>query len=159
MKRFAILLVFCIVGIMSFAQRYDITSLKSKAEQGDAEAQFTLCHYYAKGIGVNRDNTMALNYLLLAAENNYPEALYELGCCYKDGALGLPVWKEKAKDYLSRACELGYSKATESLGELTKDYKPFRRGIRRSVYKQTISIAPQSQVTSFKSNRSKFMGQ
>lgn len=145
------------MGMTSFAQY--IQSLKSRAEQGDAEAQFALCRCYVIGQGVDCDNNMALNYLLLAAENEYPEALYELGCCYKDGALGLPVWEEKAKEYLFRASELGYTKAKEGLWKLTKEYKPFRKGMRRSVYKQIISVAPQSQTTSYKSNRSKFIGQ
>ena len=154
MKRLTILLVFGMLGVMSYAQDFQL--LKSRAEQGDAEAQFRLCHYY---ISMD-DNVTALNYLLQAAENEYTEALYELGCCYKDGALGLPIWHEKAKEYLFRANELDYGKAKVELDKLTKEYnKPSRRVIRRHVYKQIISVAPQSQLGKYNDNKRQFIKQ
>lgn len=152
MKKLTILLVFGMVGVMSYAQ--NIQLLKSRAEQGDAEAQFRLCCYYVS----MDDNTTALSYLLQAAENEYPEALYELGCCYKEGALGLPVWIEKAKEYLFRANEFGCGKAKVELDKLTKEYnKPSRRVIRRRVYKQIISVAPQSKTNDYKNKKSKLI--
>ena len=147
-------MLFCFVGLMSFAQSDDLQMQKAKAEQGDAEAQFRLCRYHVS----MDDNVTALSYLFQAADNEYPEALYELGCCYKEGALGLPIWNEKAKEYLFRANELGYGKAKVELDKLTKEYnKPSRRVIRRRVYKQVISIAPQSQTMDYQNKRSKFV--
>ncbi len=152
MKKLTLSVVLSIVGMISFAQ--DIHSLESRAEQGDAEAQFGLCRYYVS----MDDNTTAFSYLLQAAENEYPEALYELGCCYKDGALGLPVWNEKAKEYLFRANELGCDKAKVELDKLTEEYnKPSRRVIRSRVYKQIISVAPQSQTIDYKNKKSKLI--
>lgn len=152
MKKISIIVFLFCVTMMSFAQ--DIQLLKSRAEQGDAEAQFRLCRYYVS----MDDDVMALNYLLQAAENEYPEALYELGCCYKDGALGLPVWHEKAKEYLFRANELGYDKAKVELNILTKEYnKPSRRVIRRRVIKQTMAVAPQSKAPNYQSKKSSFI--
>lgn len=154
MKKLTLSVVLSIVGMISFAQ--DIQSLESRAELGDAEAQFRLCRYYVS----MDDNTTAFSYLLQAAENEYPEALYELGCCYKDGALGLPVWNEKAKEYLFRANELGCDKAKAKLDQLTEEYnKPSRKVIRRRVYKQIISVAPQSQQSKFSDKMREFIRQ
>lgn len=157
MKRFVILITFCLVGIFSLAQ--DISLLQLRAEQGDASAQFALCGCYITGHGVEADNSMALGYLIQAAENDYPEALYELGCCYKDGALGLPVWEEKAKEYLFRALELGYSNAEDILDDMTDDYEKQAKRIRRAVYKHIMLVAPQSQQSKYRDNRRRFIRQ
>jgi len=179
MKKFTLLLVLCMLGIMSFAQGYntqnlhnrprpntnqgsfvqDIQSLKSSAEQGDAEAQYTLSYYYTHGVQVKKDTDMAINYLLLAAENEHPKALYMLGCYYHYGSLGLPMWEDKAKECLFRASELGYSDAEKELENLTRDYKPFRKRIRRSVYKQTILVAPQSRQSKYSDKKRDFIRQ
>lgn len=158
MKKFVALFVLCIVGKISFAQSYsDI--LKSKAELEDAKKQYSLYYYYANRNFEESDIGMAVSYLLQAAENEYPEAMYELGCCYKDGALGLPVWPEKAKEYLFRASELGYSAAKEKLDDLTKEYEKDRKRIRRAVCDQIISVAPQSHQSKYKDNKSRFIRQ
>ena len=160
MNKTTILSVLLIISAMSFAQNNDyVSSLKAKAEQGDAEAQFELCNYYAKRNIDASDIDNAVDYLLQAAENDYPEALYELGCCYKDGALGLPVWPEKAKLYLFRASELGYGHAKAALEVMTNDYKIFRRGIRKSVFNQIISVAPQSKSEYYNNYKSRFIQQ
>lgn len=157
MKNYIILLAIFFTGMAAIAQEYDITALKSKAEQGDASAQYALCLRYLNGQGVEANDEIALSYLLQAAENDYPEAVYELGCCYNKGALGLPVWKEKAKDFLFHASELGYEIAKTELQELTKDYKLPRKGIRKAVYKQTISVAPKSLSNDFSNYKTKLL--
>lgn len=158
MKRFVILFVLCIVGMISFAQNYsDI--LKSKEKQGDAKEQYNLYYYYANRNFEESDIGMAVSYLLQAAENEYPEAMYELGCCYKDGALGFPVWPEKAKEYLFRASELGYSAAKEKLDDLTKEYEKDRKRIRRAVCDQIISVAPRFQQDKYSENKKHFLKQ
>lgn len=158
MKKFVVLFVLCIVGKISFAQSYsDI--LKSKAELEDAKKQYSLYYYYANRNFEESDIGVAVSHLLQAAENEYPEALYELGCCYKDGLLGLPVWPEKAKEYLFRASEMGYSAAKEKLYDLTKDYEKDRKRIRRAVCNQIISVAPKSRQGIFDDNKRQFVRQ
>lgn len=157
MKKITLSIAFCLAGMMSFAQ--DISLLKLRAEQGDASAQFALCGCYITGHGVEADNTIALSYLIQAAENDHPEALYELGCCYKDGALGLPVWEEKAKKYLFRAFELGVNDAGDKLEDLTEDYENQAKRVRRAVYNQTILVAPREQYFKFSENKKRLIRQ
>ena len=157
MKRLALLLVLCIMDMATFAQNFQ--ELQTRAEQGDAAAQFELCRCYTIGNGVESNNSIAVGYLLQAAENDYPEALYELGCCYKDGALGLPVWDEKAKEYLFRAFELGYKDAKNKLEELTEEYEKETKKVRRSVYKQTLLVAPREKHFRYSENKTQLIRQ
>ena len=150
MKRLALLIVLCIMGMVSFAQ--DIQELQARAEQGDAEAQFELFRRYANGNGVDVDNTIAVGYLVQAAENDHPEALYELGCCYMDGTMGLPVWKEKAKGYLFRAMELGVGDVNR-LFDLSEGYDWQAKSVRKAVYKQTLLVAPQEKHYKYTENK------
>lgn len=137
MKRLIILAIVIIAGITCYAQKYDITTLKEKAEQGDAKAQYDLYDRYISGITVKKDNDMALYYLCQSADNDYPEALYKLGFYYKIGELGLPVWKEKAYDYLFRAYELGNKSAKSALNDKELNYAVNVREIRKAIKKQT----------------------
>ena len=157
MKSLVVLIILCFLSVVSYAQ--DISSLQLRAEQGDASAQFALCRYYVIGQGVEADDAMALGYLMQAAENDYPEALYELGCCYKDGALGLPVWEEKAKQYIFRAHELGYDGVKEKLEEMTEEYEKQAKGVRRAVYNQTILVAPREQYFKYSENKKRLIRQ
>ena len=157
MKRLTFLIALCVMVMATFAQ--DIQELQALAEKGDASAQFALCGCYITGHGVEADNAIALSYLIQAAENDYPEALYELGCCYKDGTLGLPVWEEKAKEYLFRAFELGYSNAEDILDDLTDNYEKQAKRVRRAVYKQIISVAPNSQYFKYSEKKRRFIRQ
>ena len=157
MKRLTFLIALCIMVMATFAQ--DIQELQALAEQGDASAQFALCGCYITGRGVEADNAIALSYLLQAAENDYPEALFELGCCYKDGALGLPIWEEKAKQYIFRAHELGFGGAKEKLEEMTEEYEKHAKGVRRAVYNQTISVAPRENYFKYSENKKRLIRQ
>ena len=62
--------------------------LQYLAEQGDAEAQFTLSSRYAEGIGVPQDDTEAVKWLRRAAEQGLAEAQLVLGFMYSEGRSG-----------------------------------------------------------------------
>lgn len=154
MKRFAFLITFCIMVMATFAQ--DVQELQVLAEQGDAAAQCQLYCCYVKD-SCNIDEAVA--YLLLSAENDYPAALYWVGCLYIDGKYGFPIWEEKAKEYLFRAYELGYEDAKDKLEELTEEYEKEAKKVRRAVYRQTISVAPREYYFKYSENKRELIRQ
>ena len=62
-----------------------IVELRSKAEQGDAQAQYNLGVLYANGMGVDKDFTKAVELYKKAAEQGYISAQFNLGLCYAFG--------------------------------------------------------------------------
>ena len=67
-----------------------LAEIKSKAEAGDAKAQWSLGQIYEYGRfeygqGVEPDNREAINWYRKAAEQNYPPAQADLGEMYRDG--------------------------------------------------------------------------
>lgn len=154
MKRLAFLMALCIMGLATFAQ--DIQELQALAQQGDAAAQ---CQLYCCYIKESRNIDEAVQYLLLSAENDYPEALYRVGCLYINGKYGFPLWEEKAKEYLFRAYELGYKDAKYKLEELTEEYEKEAKKVRRAVYRQVISVAPREYYFKYSENKRELIRQ
>ena len=66
-------------------EKKNLDDLSSRAEQGDADAQYTLGNNYKTGIGVQRDIFEARRWHLRAAENGHSEAQYEIGYSYEKG--------------------------------------------------------------------------
>ncbi len=57
----------------------------SEAESGDAVAQSKLAFMYAKGIQIEKNEALAVNWFMEAAENNYVNAQYNLALMYAKG--------------------------------------------------------------------------
>ena len=60
-------------GTVLLAQ-VDLDTLCQAAEQGDAEAQYSLGYRYATGVAVSQDNAAASRWLRLAAEQGHAQA-------------------------------------------------------------------------------------
>lgn len=86
-----------IVGMASGAFAQDIESIKLKAAQGDAKAQYNLGIIYDKGYGVPEDDAEAVKWYKKAAEQGDAEAQYSLGFMYYYGD-GVP--KNLIRSYL-----------------------------------------------------------
>ena len=69
------------------AQR-DLAELRSRAETGDAAAQFNLGRLHVTGSGVPQDDHEAARWYRLAAEQGYAPAQHSLGLRY-DAGLGV----------------------------------------------------------------------
>lgn len=87
----------------------------SRAERGDAEAQFHLGQSFYSGIGARQDDNEALRWFRQAASQNHPQALYELGMMHMRGH-GVLQDNEKAHSLLLKSAELGDSEAMNALG-------------------------------------------
>lgn len=85
----------------------EIASLKSKAEKGDADAQYQLGVTYVKGDkGVKKDNKSAIAWLEKAARQNHAGAQLELGGLYSRVSITLRDY-EKSYQWIERAAISG----------------------------------------------------
>ena len=75
---------------------------------------------YYKGRGVEVDYTQALAWVEKATAQDDPEAACTLGTMYYNGAGVTPSWR-RAREYFTRAIELGNSQAMQNMQTLTKE--------------------------------------
>jgi TPR repeat protein len=88
---------------------------KARAEQGDAEAQFSLGFCYDDGRGVAKNYAQAVKWYRQAAEQNYAPAQFNLGYCYANGQ-GVRKNKTEAAEWFRKAAEQNYAPAQSNLG-------------------------------------------
>jgi TPR repeat protein len=81
--------VFCLLAILPFGYAQSITELKSKAEDGDVQAQLVLAKAYDLGEGVPKDEEKAVQWWEKAAEQGDVTAEGNLGTAYGLG-MGVP---------------------------------------------------------------------
>jgi TPR repeat protein len=83
----------------------------SHASAGNPAAQCMISLLYQCGYGVERNLTIAEEWLLKAAKQNYPLAWNNLGTLYAVGGEGLSQGREKSWECYTRAKELGFDGA------------------------------------------------
>ena len=81
--------VFCLLAILPFGYAQSITELRSKAEDGDVQAQLALAKAYHLGEGIEKDEAQAVRWWEKAAEHGDTAAEVNLGSAYSIGA-GVP---------------------------------------------------------------------
>ena len=112
--------IFCIVSICSAlcafsAEKASFDSVKAKAENGDAWAQYDMGTRYNFGKGVPVDMREAVKWYKMAAGNGIPEAQFNLGCCYENGT-GIEKNHTEAFKWCKTAAESGLPAAQYNLG-------------------------------------------
>ena len=90
-------------------------TMRSLAEQGNADAQTDLGFAYAKGLGVTRDDVAARHWFGLAAAQGSAKAQYGMGALLERGRGG-PRSYADALQFYRRAADQGYSPAEAALG-------------------------------------------
>ncbi len=114
MKRLSFILLFSFISaIMTFGA--NISELKNKAEQGNAEAQYSLGVCYRCGDGVEKNLEEAIKWYKKAAEQGYAKAQYNLAVCY-DSEYGVEKNVEEAVKWYRKSAEQGYARAQHNLG-------------------------------------------
>ena len=83
-----------------------ISDLRSKAEQGDAEAQYNLGMLYYEGHGVRQDYATARHWWEQAAAQGTALAQYRLGVLYQKGR-GVPQDDATAREWFEKAAAQG----------------------------------------------------
>ena len=90
-------------------------STRRLALAGDAAAQDNLGRMYAHGHGVPQDQTEAVKWFRLAADQGHVSAQFNLGVSYADG-LGVPQDDVEAVKWFRLAADQGYAAAQARLG-------------------------------------------
>jgi predicted Zn-dependent protease len=100
-------------------QRRLYSSLRAAAEQGDADAQFSLGMMYLEGEGVPQDRAEALRWLRESAERGHASAQYSLGLMYERG-VSVPQDSVEAINWYTKAAAQDYPGAQESIARITE---------------------------------------
>ena len=107
--------VFSLLAILPFGYAQSITELKSRAEDGDVQAQLALAKAYDLGEGVPKDEEKAVQWWEKAAEHGNASAQVSLGGVYSLGA-GVPKTYAAAVRWWKKAAEQGDVTAEGNLG-------------------------------------------
>ncbi len=95
--------------------------LTRAADAGSPEAQFELAKLYERGTGVEQDDKKALELYRAAADQNFADAINDLGFLHYQGGLGLPADPGKALKYFERAADLRHPQAQFNFAALIDD--------------------------------------
>ena len=91
--------------------------IRSAAEAGLAQAQFTLGTMYTHGQGVPQSKAMAREWYHRAAGQDHPEAIYNIGLHYDQG-LEIEQNLATALSFYERASALGHAEAAYNAGHI-----------------------------------------
>ena len=80
-----------------------VSIYQKSAQKGSAQAKFLLAGFYAEGLVVDRDLTIALSLTTQAAEQGFADAEYKLSLCYKNGT-GVDIDPSKAFSSNASCC-------------------------------------------------------
>lgn len=94
--------------------------IQMAAVDGDAIAQDRLGIMYAKGIGVPQNFVRAEKWFVKAANQRYPDALFNLSVLYRVGPNGVEPDEAKAGSYAAQAIAAGYITARCEITELLR---------------------------------------
>ncbi len=95
--------------------------LNRAAEAGSPEAQFELAKLLEAGIGVEPDRDRALELFRAAADQDFADAINDLGFFYYQGSLGLPRDPQRALALFERAADLRHPQAMFNFAALIDD--------------------------------------
>ena len=99
-----------------FVYGQSITELKSKAADGDTQAQLALAKAYHFGEGVPKDEAQAVQWLEKAAEHGDITAQVNLAGAYQ-GGVGVPKNYAAALRWYTKAAEQGNPAAQYNVGQ------------------------------------------
>lgn len=95
--------------------------LTRAADAGSPEAQFELAKLYEKGLGVAQNEARALELYRASADQNFADALNDLGFMYYQGGLGLGRDSDQALRYFERAADQKHPQAMFNFAALIDD--------------------------------------
>ncbi len=110
----------------------DFASVKRRAMEGNASAQYKLATYYAHGKGVRKDLKTAFSWYSKAASNRYVDAYYQVGLCYYKGH-GVKRNYYSAARWFRKGEDCNDPKAMYRLGCMYYDGQGVMRSYRKAV--------------------------
>lgn len=118
----------------AFQRGFYITALNIAtplALQGDASAQTLIAEIYSRGLGVRRDIVKATEWYEKAAEQEVPEALFQLAMILLDGGPELQD-RDRAYQLLERAADAGNRLAQFNYAQMLTRRDPTTAGLKRA---------------------------
>ena len=116
MKNLFVLILFSLVVVLPALAQDETSVLRTKAEQGDKDAQLKLGVMYAEGEIVSKDIVEAVKWFRKAAEQGDADAQFNLGLSYDTGD-GAPKDSVEAVRWYRKAAEQGKADAQFNLGQ------------------------------------------
>lgn len=104
-----------------FDPKAAVDLLKRASDAGSPEAQFELAKLYEQGLGVDPDPALALSLYRKAADQDYADAINDLGFLYYQGGLGLQPDQKAALKLFERAADLRHPQALFNVAALIDD--------------------------------------
>lgn len=98
-----------------------VSFLERAVAAGSPEAQFELAKLFESGIGVPVNEARALELFQAAADQEFANAINDLGFLHYQGGLGLPPNPKKALKLFERAAELRHPQAQFNFAALIDD--------------------------------------
>ncbi len=117
-----------------FDPKAAVSFLQRAADAGSPEAQFELAKLYERGTGVTVDQTRALKLYRTAADQDFADAINDLGFLHYQGGLGLPADPQKALTFFERAADLRHPQAQFNFAALIDDGLIADKGPEESAY-------------------------
>ena len=93
--------------------------LRKSSELGNAWAQVSYGRFLCKGIGTALDPAAAVEWFRKSADQNCPDAFYELGVCYENGE-GVAHDFDKAIEWYRKAVDCGFTEAQSAIIRVEK---------------------------------------
>ena len=93
-------------SILEVENKNRFMTAKKAATEGDVKAQAELAYYYVRGVGTEKDDSMAFNWYFNAAQQNNINSQYNLGVMYAKGR-GVKQNFAEAFRWYKRAAEQG----------------------------------------------------
>lgn len=106
-----------------------MSAFTTAAYKGDAEGSCRLARMYEDGIGVDKDDSMALNWYIKAARLHHPEGILKFACFLLDGK-GVEQNRLLGLKNLRIAAETGYQPAREELVKRLREDKKRNPGLK-----------------------------
>ncbi|AZV81012.1 peptidase C14, caspase catalytic subunit p20 (plasmid) [Parasedimentitalea marina] len=117
-----------------FDPKAAVAFLQTAADAGSPEAQFELAKLYERGTGVSVDHARALTLYRAAADQDFADAINDLGFLHYQGGLGLPADAQKALTFFERAADLRHPQAQFNFAALIDDGLIANKGPSDSAY-------------------------
>lgn len=118
----------------AFQRGYYLTALNLAtplALEGDAASQTLIGEIYSRGLGVRRDLAMAIEWYGKAAEQNMPEAMFQLAMVLYDGGEAFGD-KQRAAALIEQAADAGHNLARFNFAQMLVDRDPSPEGQARA---------------------------
>ena len=122
----------CNLGIMHEENKNypnAMNAYMNAAYKGDAEGSCRLARMYEDSIGVDKDDSMALNWYIKAARLHHPEGILKFACFLLDGK-GVEQNRLLGLKNLRIAAETGYQPAREELVRRLREDRTRNPGLR-----------------------------